>query len=306
MTNFLRLHLHPLGGRIIFWNFVLLLLVKLIIPHSAFQSASLLGLVPTFDSREVITATNQARTANNLPVLKPNAKLDLAASEKLNDMAIQEYFAHVSPSGVSPWYWIKNSQYQYSVAGENLAIGFVTADATVRAWLNSPSHKANLLNNQYRDIGVAVKTVEINGREGILVVQMFGKPSTQVVAVTKTPTPAPTRSPAITPRLAVSSPETRGESVALAQEISTDNSAQPVQEPMTVRSHDAESFAKTSAILNNVYSIYVLAIAATSAIAFFFFRREKSMAYKLAFNFGLFLLAVLIPASQISLEGLIF
>src|SRR3989344_4808146 len=104
MLKFIKLHLHPLGGRIIFWNFVLLLLIKVVLPQSAFQSASLLGLMPTFDSREVIEFTNQARTANNLPSLKPNSKLDLAASEKLNDMATKEYFAHNSPSGVTPWY----------------------------------------------------------------------------------------------------------------------------------------------------------------------------------------------------------
>ncbi|MDP3696669.1 MAG: CAP domain-containing protein [Candidatus Taylorbacteria bacterium] len=313
MFKLLKSHLHPLGGRIIFWNFILLLLVKLIIPHSAFQSASLLGLTPTFDSREIINATNEARIANNLLELKPNIKLDLAASDKLNDMAIQEYFAHVSPSGVNPWYWIKNSQYQYSVAGENLAIGFITAQDTVKAWLNSSSHRANILNNQYQDIGVAVKSVEINGREGILIVQMFGSPAIALAQagkpVAKTPVPPPVGGSHLainSPKPAITSVQIKGESATLAQELSTDNSAEPVQEPIAVQLQDTEKIAKVSELLNNVFSVYVLAITAASAIAFFFFEKSRNMAFKLAFNFAVFALAIIIPATQVSLEGWIF
>ena len=311
MLKTIKSHLHPLGGRIIFWNFVLFLLVKLIIPNSAFQSASLLGLIPSFDSRDIVKSTNEARMANNLPALSPNTQLDLAASEKLNDMALQEYFAHTSPSGITPWYWIKDSQYKYSVAGENLAIGFVTAKDTVQAWLNSPSHRANLLNNQYQDIGVAVKSVEINNREGILVVQMFGKPSGQVVVITKIPSPSPLNRPTIstraTPNLVLNSPQTRGESVsAITQEVSTDKSLDAVKEPMSVQFYDAKQVVKVSKILNSVFSIYAMLIASISVIAFFFFERSKNMALKMAFNTAVFILALAIPASQIIFEGWIF
>jgi hypothetical protein len=312
MKEFLKLHLHPLGGRIIFWNFVLLILVKMVIPNSAFQSASLLGLVPSFDSREIIKSTNEARVANNLTALSPNAKLDIAASEKLNDMAIQEYFAHISPSGVNPWYWIKSADYRYSLAGENLAIGFVTAGDTVKAWLNSPSHRANILNTKYKEIGVAVKSVEINGREGILVVQMFGSPLNQIasnVAKTPAPTPVPTSS-----QLAVNSPavipstaQTRGESISIVQEISTDVNIKSVDEPVAVKSDDAEKIVRISEILNNTFSIYTALIAMASMFAFFFFfQKNKNMALKLSLNLGLLLLTILIPAYRISLEGLIF
>lgn len=314
MLNLLKSHLHPLGGRLIFWNFVLLILVKLIFPHSAFQSASLLGLTPTFDSREIINTTNETRIANQLPTLKPNSKLDLAASDKLNDMAVKEYFAHISPSGINPWYWIKNTQYQYSVAGENLAIGFFTAKDTVRAWLNSPSHKANILNSQYQDIGVAVKGVEINGREGILVVQMFGSPArlaeasgvAQAVALAKE---GSTKTSSPTPKISLdTSKQTTilGESVILAQEISTDNSVGLIQEPIAVQFYDTEKIALVLKLLNNAFLVYAVFIAAMSAVAFFFFERNKNMAFKLAFNFALFALTIIIPAAQISFEGLIF
>jgi hypothetical protein len=268
--------------------------------------------MPTFDSREVIVSTNQARTSNNLPSLKANSKLDFAASQKLNDMAIKEYFAHNSPSGITPWYWIESSEYKYSVAGENLAIGFFTAEDTVKAWLNSPSHRANILNSQYQEMGVAVKGVEINGREGILVVQMFGKPSNQTVAIVKTPIPAPlvsskpTISPQATPQLAINQPQTQGESISLAQNISTDTEIEPVQESIVMKFENAEKITDVYNRFNNGFSAYTLLIAIGTLVAFSFVERGKKMAYKMALNFALFALAIVIPASQISLTGLIY
>lgn len=306
MLETLKSHLHPLGGRIIFWNFVLLLAVKVIIPHSALQSASLLGLTPSFDSREIINETNQIRIGNNLSTLTVNTRLDLAASDKLNDMAMKEYFAHVSPTGVEPWYWIKNAQYKYSVAGENLAIGFFSAKDTVQAWLNSPSHKANLLSTNYREIGVAVKTVEINGREGILVVQMFGSPSPGPVAnIPKTPAP--------TPRLALNSPtpvdltpQTKGETTVTEQKISTDIGIAPIHTAKAIEVHDTEKLIKLSKILNNSFSAYSTVIAFMSVAVFFFFERNRRTGLKMAFNIAVVILAILIPGTQILSDALIF
>lgn len=307
MLKFLKLHLHPLGGRIIFWNFVLLLAIKVVIPYSAFQSASLLGLTPPFDSREIIKVTNEARIAQNLQALRPDAKLDLAAAEKLNDMAIQEYFAHTSPTGVNPWYWIKDAQYKYSVAGENLAIGFVTANDTVQGWLNSPSHRANILNEQYLNIGVAVKSVEINGREGVLVVQMFGKPLSSTVAIAKTPAPTPSSNINPTPvKLTNALPQTEGETITVVQEVSTDTSVKSVKEPIAVQSYNSEKIVKVSNVLNNAFSIYAMIISAFTITAFFLFERSKGMAFKMALNVALLILVIMLPASQISSQGLIF
>ena len=312
MLKTIKTHLHPLGGRLIFWNFVLLALIKVVIPHTALQSASLLGLNPPFDSREVIKITNETRLTHNLPALKPNTKLDLAASDKLNDMAIKEYFSHVSPTGTDPWYWIKNSQYNYSVAGENLAIGFVTANDTIQGWLNSPSHRANLLNNGYTEIGVAVKSVEINDREGVLVVQMFGKPiltansQNQVIATVKTPIPSTPISPTAIPQIAVNSAQTKGETITVTQEVSTDKTIKPVKVPMSVPLYDVEDISHISGWLNTIYPVYTMAIATATFMAFFFHQRSRNMALKAALNFALFLMAILIPAVSVSLEGLVF
>ncbi len=305
--DFLKRHLHPLGGRIIFWNLMLLLVVKLILPHSLFQSATLLESLPAFNSRDVITITNQARGIAGLPPLNTDPKLDLAAEEKLEDMAKNEYFAHVSPSGINPWHWIQDSQYKYSTAGENLAIGFTTAQDTVQAWLNSPSHKANLLNASYQDIGVAVKGVSIDGKEGVLVVQMFGSPhlsygaagKPSVLAISLKPTPAPKPFPTTVP-------QTKGATIAIAQDVSSDRSIAPVEAPQTFKLQEEAKANDLSRLVNNIFAWYAFGIAMVSLFAFFFYERNRNMAYKMAFNVVLFVLAIAVPTTHIYLQGWIF
>lgn len=310
MKDFLKSHLHPLGGRIIFWNLVLLLLIKLIISPSSFHLASFVNSLPVFDSREIISITNEARTINGLSPLRANTKLDLAASEKLNDMANVEYFAHVSPTGINPWFWMKKVGYNYSVAGENLAIGFFTAKETVDAWLNSPSHKANIMNGQYQEMGVAIKGVEIEGRQGILVVQMFGKPSGQFVQVLNNqPSPTPIQT---TPQLAVVSPLTltpqaQGESITV-QYLTTDNQIEPISEPIAVKFEDenTEKVQNISNLMNNGFTVYALIIAGFSAAVFLLFERSRGMALKASLNMAVFIISIVIPAVQVSFEGWVF
>ena len=304
---------HPLAGRILFWNVLMLVFVKLVFPQSAFQLASIINSIPVFDSREIIITTNEARSSQNLPPLKANTKLDLAASEKLNHMASKEYFAHVSPDGVTPWFWIKDNQYQYSVAGENLAIGFFTPDETVKAWLNSPSHRANILNSKYQDIGVAVQAVKIGNREGLLVVQMFGtqniqadQPSPQVAV--SFPVPIPTiPTPILQLALATPSqtPETRGE-LTVGNLISTDTSIEPVNNPISVTYTNAKTISTWSKRLNNVFSTYAFVVAMFALLAFYLSERNRNSALKTSINFAIFLLAIFLPIYQLSFTGLIF
>ena len=310
MKDFLIRHLHPLSGRIIFWNLLLLIIIKLVLSPSVFRLASLIDTISTFDSREIIRLTNQSRVAGNLSPLQANVKLDLAASEKLNDMATKEYFAHVSPDGVNPWSWIKSSQYQYSVAGENLALGFFNARDTVQAWLESPSHRANILNNKYQEIGVAVKAVEINGQNGILVVQMFGTPIVQTVKtelpikIQNTPLVTPTQLAAVSPNVLLSG-QARGESIVV-QYASTDEAAMPLTKPIGVELKDTKDIQKMSETLSDIFSIYFLAIGLISAAVFVLFERNRNMALKMSLNLALFVLSVIIPISELSFEGLIF
>lgn len=126
----------------------------------------------TFD--QLIAATNDQRKANNLPPLALNAQLNSAAEKKANDMFANNYWAHVSPSGTTPWVFIKNSGYSYVYAGENLARGFTSASDVVTAWMNSPEHRENELSPNYQDVGFAVKAGKLLGEDTVLVVEEFG------------------------------------------------------------------------------------------------------------------------------------
>ena len=159
-------------------NFFVLALLQIFLVAPGFQLATLLSGEPPFSAQQIISATNSFRKELGLDSLRENNVLDIAAAQKLQDMALNEYFAHFSPSGVSPWHRFVINNYSYSYAGENLAIGFIDASATVNAWAQSPSHRKNMENSNYREIGVAVRNVEIQGAEGVLVVQLFGTPST--------------------------------------------------------------------------------------------------------------------------------
>ncbi|MDO8523540.1 MAG: CAP domain-containing protein [bacterium] len=126
----------------------------------------------------VIERTNIERRNNGgLPALTGNTKLNAAAQAKLKDMFAKQYFEHVSPSGVGPGDLVEAQGYDYILSGENLALGNFAGDQDlVTAWMNSPGHRANILNNRYQEIGVAVGKGMFEGRETWLAVQEFGMP----------------------------------------------------------------------------------------------------------------------------------
>jgi len=127
----------------------------------------------------VITWTNANRRQNgNLPALKENLALDKAAQAKLQDMFKQQYFEHINPQGMGPGDLATRAGYAFISEGENLALGNFTDDQDlVTAWMNSPGHRANILNNKYEEIGAAVGQGTYQGHTTWLAVQEFGKPA---------------------------------------------------------------------------------------------------------------------------------
>lgn len=95
------------------------------------------------------------------------------------------YFEHVSPEGRDPWYWFHEANYVYRYAGENLAIDFSDANALFAAWMESPTHRANILHPKYTEIGVAVVDGLFADTPTTLVVQHFGTPMTAPANLTK-------------------------------------------------------------------------------------------------------------------------
>lgn len=124
----------------------------------------------TLTVEQVVAQVNADRSRLGLPGLKLDQTLSLAAFAKAEDMLAKGYFAHNSPEGIKPWHWFKVLGYNYSHAGENLAIGFDDASELERSWMESPKHRANILSSDYTDMGVAI--VYKNGQK--MVVQLFG------------------------------------------------------------------------------------------------------------------------------------
>ncbi|MBF0398441.1 MAG: CAP domain-containing protein [Desulfobacterales bacterium] len=124
----------------------------------------------------IIFETNKVRKeTNNLPFLKENKKLDLSAQRKLDDMFSKQYFEHISPNGTGIEDLVKQENYEYIIVGENLALGnFKNNEALVDAWMASPGHRENILNNSYAEIGVAVGYNFFEGKKVWLAVQHFG------------------------------------------------------------------------------------------------------------------------------------
>lgn len=139
-----------------------------------YRLPAILGFSSSITVSQVVDQTNAHRTANGLVALSANAALNQAASAKAAHMCGNNYWAHVSPQGIVPWKFMRDAGYRYSVAGENLARDFGDTGSMVNAWMASPTHKANILNSKYKEIGVAVVDCNLLGHDTTLVVQMFG------------------------------------------------------------------------------------------------------------------------------------
>ena len=135
-------------------------------------------------SGALLRLANESRKQAGLQELKQSDQLKQAAEAKAKDMFKNDYFAHTSPKGLTPWHWIKQAGYQYSFAGENLAINYESAESQHKAWMKSATHRANILSDKYQEIGVAVVAGKIDGKEALVTVQVFASPKVAPV-VTK-------------------------------------------------------------------------------------------------------------------------
>jgi len=193
--HFLRSNTIPyIATCIIFFEIIFLAQIYI------FPNTNLLGLII---SDTIINETNTNRNNQNLTTLKINPVLNEAAQLKANDMANKGYFAHTSPEGITPWHWFNKAGYSFYYAGENLAVNFVDSKDVVNAWMNSPSHRANIVNYNFTEIGIGIAKGQYKGNEAIFVVQLFGKPRVETAVATKpketVTTPTPTPIPLITP-----------------------------------------------------------------------------------------------------------
>ena len=122
---------------------------------------------------EVIRLVNIERTSRGIPALTTNWQLSRVARYKSQDMINKNYFSHTSPTYGSPFTMMQNFGLKFSAAGENIAYGQRTPAEVVKAWMNSPGHRANILSTAYTQIGVGAA----KKADGTLYwTQMFMKP----------------------------------------------------------------------------------------------------------------------------------
>lgn len=125
----------------------------------------------------IINLTNEIRNNLNLPKLTESLVLDQAAYTKAMDMFNKQYFAHFGPDNNGLEYWLKLKNYDYLTAGENLALGYSTADEAVSAWTKSRTHYANMIDPDFTEIGVGVATGNFGGHDTAMIAQYFGRPN---------------------------------------------------------------------------------------------------------------------------------
>jgi len=207
----------------------------------------------------LISMLNQTRQSLGLGTLTENSKLDQAAQLKANDMLKNGYFSHISPSGTTPWYWFSQSGYNYKYAGENLAIGFYDSEDVYNAWLNSQSHKDNMLNSAYTEVGTAIVS-GFGDNNAIIVVQLFGTPKSAAVAPKPVQnTTAPANDTATTP--IKETPVTETPEVPAETPVET---AQPVNNTATTGLQEEKVLSSSTSIeagnsnaINNFYSRFL-------------------------------------------------
>lgn len=186
------------------------------------QYASVLAAV-------LVDMANQDRAENRLDGLKINPVLTKAAQLKADDMAAKSYFAHTSPEGVDPWHWFDEAGYRFSYAGENLAVDFNDSSAVNAAWMNSPTHRANLLDQHYTEIGVAVSQGFYQGRPTTFVVQEFGTPLVEqkdVSVTTRAPQP---KKPAVPATALATTSRVLGEAVSDPGKVPVEQEVAPAK-----------------------------------------------------------------------------
>lgn len=144
--------------------------------YNSLTSGDILGTQAQVTTAGLLAETNSARAQQNRQPLLLNAELAKAARLKVQSMFDQQYWNHVAPDGTTPWHWFSEVDYTYSEAGENLAKNFTTSSSTVAAWLGSPTHRANVLKADYKDVGFAVMEGTLDGKATTIVVALYGAP----------------------------------------------------------------------------------------------------------------------------------
>jgi len=124
--------------------------------------------------QEIIDLVNVERKKYNLNKLEFNSQLEKMANNRIIDMKNKHYFAHINPDNNGLKYFVEQVDYNYLIVGENLAMNYYDNSEVVQAWMESPSHKKNILKPSYSEIGIESGEIKINGKNKFVIAMILG------------------------------------------------------------------------------------------------------------------------------------
>lgn len=161
---------------------IIFVVIGLQLGYNGVKTGNVLGLESNITIEALLDQTNKERADAGQLSLNLDNKLIKAAYLKAQDMFDRQYWAHNAPDGTEPWKWFGDVGYNYDMAGENLAKNFTSSGAVMIAWMNSPEHKANVLKDDYQDVGFAIVSGELDGKPASIVVALYGLSAQSAVA----------------------------------------------------------------------------------------------------------------------------
>lgn len=178
-------------------RFLSLTVILIIISNILFSALGLVSINAYIDFNSIYTLQNQERAKNSLNDLIVNPLLVESATQKAQAMLLSDCWSHYCPDGKSPWDFFDNAGYDYIYAGENLGEGFSENESLMSAWMNSPTHRENILNSKFTEVGIGFAKGEYQGiNNNTIVVVHFGTSISQPgVTVTSKIEESPTLTP---------------------------------------------------------------------------------------------------------------
>lgn len=257
----------------VYWPYLpLVLVIGLLLffsgPGQVWQAASrhtfgkVLDYATSMSVNQLLVATNTQRAAGGVKNLSLNDKLTAAAQAKANDMATRNYWSHYTPEGNAPWVFVTNQSYSYQKLGENLAAGFDDEQSTIDGWMASPSHRENLLDSAFTEVGFGFANIAdytaAGGGPMTVVVAFYGQP---VVAAQ----PIASAQVRALPERNLAETQTSNTEVKSESEVARPNSTQPVNNQTLSPSAKTRPVKTSNAQLvssNLPYSGYATGVAA--------------------------------------------
>jgi len=175
-NNFQPKSLRP--KRLIFYSLsaivfkVILVATVIVMPIEAWLTPDIL----LEQSKKIISLTNAIRQSLALAPLAESPLLAQAAYDKAEDMLLNQYFSHTGPDNKTLADWLKKIKYNFSVAGENLAMGFTGPEEVVNGWTRSQTHYRNMIDPEFKEIGVGMVSGLYSDIDTTFVAQYFGTP----------------------------------------------------------------------------------------------------------------------------------